>query len=180
MEYFIDGHRIDIKVRVVEKDMMVKQLQPNKYTCLPTCLAMCIDRPVQELLTLLGRDGSNIAADGEPEYFKSRDIINFALTLGYAVISHPFVETVMRNDFTEEVKNDLAYTLLDNTSGYRSILMYTEKNKWVGHVIAGDGKDTWFDPTTGCQVGLPDAKRFDLICLMTVHKIKSNSEIPLK
>lgn len=46
---------------------MVHQRSPNRWSCWPTSLAMCLDVPVAELLQKLGHDGSEILWPEQPE-----------------------------------------------------------------------------------------------------------------
>lgn len=46
---------------------MDHQRSPNRWSCLPTSLAMCLDVPVAELIAKLGHDGSEILWPELPE-----------------------------------------------------------------------------------------------------------------
>lgn len=67
---------------------MELQLQPNCWSCYPTALAMCLDKPVAEVIKELGHDGGEILFPWEPapfcfRGFADREIIDYAWANGY-------------------------------------------------------------------------------------------------
>lgn len=46
---------------------MKLQIQPNRWSCLPTAFGMLLDIPVDDIIKVLGHDGSDIIFDGHPE-----------------------------------------------------------------------------------------------------------------
>src|SRR5688572_18522714 len=66
------------------------QVKPNPWSCSITAFAMAIDRPVQELVDLIGHDGSEVVFKGYPEPtnrrgFHFQECIEACLHLGFAV-----------------------------------------------------------------------------------------------
>jgi hypothetical protein len=71
--------------------MINSQIQPNRWSCLPTAFAMAMNIPVGEILTYIGHDGSEIIWPDLPEpkcrrAFHPQEIIMFAFVRGWAAI----------------------------------------------------------------------------------------------
>ena len=142
-----------------------EQKQPDQFTCWPACLATCTGMDVNEIINDLKTDKY---IDHGEQYHSVQEMITYAYTKGIALIEHMFKVFNLEDQI---IRNDFAYDLLENNHGKHVILLHTKKTKIVGHVIAGDGRENWFDPSTGFKVGLPTPKLFDLISIFTVDEI---------
>lgn len=72
---------------------MQPQQPPNKWSCLPTAFAIVLERPVQEIIQLLGHDGSEVVWPHLPEpycrrSFHIQELIYACYNLGYSVIEY--------------------------------------------------------------------------------------------
>lgn len=71
---------------------MKLQLQPNRWSCLPTSLAILLDIDVARIFDILGHDGGEILWPQFPDPHKRRsfhiqEIMIIAYTLGYYVMT---------------------------------------------------------------------------------------------
>lgn len=69
------------------------QQQPNKWSCFPTALAMCIDVPVKDVIEAIGHDGSERWWRELPEpycrrSFHPQEIVYAAEHFGYDVVEY--------------------------------------------------------------------------------------------
>lgn len=70
---------------------MKHQQQNNKWSCLPTAFAMCMDIDVDELIKMIGHDGSEIVWPQYPDpycrrSFHPQEIFYAAITLAYSIM----------------------------------------------------------------------------------------------
>src|SRR5262245_26456549 len=83
---------------------MKLQKQPNRWSCLPTAFATIADIPVDELITEIGHDGSEIIDSTRKDPFCRRsfhvqEIIDVLLERAIGVITmHIFPTILMRDD----------------------------------------------------------------------------------
>lgn len=73
------------------KEHFKLQRQPNRWSCLPTALAILLGVDVQEIFEFLGHDGSEIRWPSLPEpwcrrSFHPQEVSHYALTKGYALV----------------------------------------------------------------------------------------------
>jgi len=71
--------------------MINSQIQPNRWSCLPTAFAMAMGEPVKDIMDYLGHDGSEIIWPDLPEpkcrrAFHPQEIVMFAFMRGWAAI----------------------------------------------------------------------------------------------
>lgn len=135
------------------------QKQSNDKCCLITAFAMCINIPVNVLLTMVG----NSDIGHHPQ-----EIIDLALKLGYAMVEH----------------NPKPYWLSD--FGYRECIAYTQpyelpvpgimivEMKKHDHALTVIEDGSWIDPSTACKVYWPDVT---MVNYYSVHKIEMPNQI---
>lgn len=114
------------------------QKQPNQWTCLPTSLAMLVDRPVAEILPLFGHDGSE-AVEGNPfgrRCFYDLECIRVAYDMGVHLV--PFVRYLQISESRREcLVDDLTFKrMLECNSG---LIMGVNHLSGIGHSV------TWID-----------------------------------
>jgi hypothetical protein len=72
---------------------MILQNQPNRWSCLPTSLAMLSDKSFNEIIALIGHDGSEIVFKDLPEpqcrrSFLIEEIQYITPTLGFVLVPY--------------------------------------------------------------------------------------------
>ena len=164
---------------------MILQKSPNGWSCLPTAFAMAINLPVQELITKLGHDGSEIVWPDlvEPmrrRGFHTQEIIQLLLnTCAVTRIEKcpklaPTLEAVPVSILSEFDR------LIHKTRG-----VLTGRTDRCGHAVAYDhgivcdprGTTYRYGRPRGgnYQYNLPSVD-FEPICLWIINPVKSNPE----
>lgn len=129
---------------------MILQESPNKVSCLPTALAMCLGKPVAEILEIIGHNGLEILWPEleSPRCFRGfydQEIVDACLVLGFSCTQ---VEA------TCEVSPDGVRTrTIDRREKLRDYLKIFDgiitghSKQMVGHAVAWDSKrQLVFDP----------------------------------
>ncbi len=88
---------------------MKLQQQPNRWSCMPTALAMLLDRPVEMIINQIGHDGSDKIWPDKPEPncyrgFNIQELIRVADSYGYAltpIYSEVIIDNTSQRDFRE-------------------------------------------------------------------------------
>lgn len=120
-------------------------INPNKWSCLPTAFANVIGVPLGHLIQKIGHDGSEKIArwNGERRGFHSQELIDVLESMGWAVISievDPHLDqghgyaTLPVMDY----KEDRLFRHMDLTNGVLCGILVKED---IGHAVAWiDGK----------------------------------------
>jgi hypothetical protein len=114
------------------------QIQPNRASCFITALAICIDEPVKELMTIAGHDGTEIVFPERPvpscyRGFHPSELAYIAYIYGWAVS-----ELCMKLEICHSVDDVRTfkppYTLADILHEVKNCIIITDK-----HAYAWDG-----------------------------------------
>lgn len=116
------------------------QKQPNSWSCFPTALAICINKPISEVIKEIGHDGSEQWWPELPEpycrrSFHSQEIIDVAEVFGYDIVqyesqplSYPGYNATLLSPYKDPENRFLEIIIQNN-----GIL--------VGHPLVGSSKD---------------------------------------
>ncbi len=135
---------------------MLKQKQPNKWSCLPTAFAIVLGEPVDNIIKQIGHDGSEIIRPelGEPQCrkgFHIQECIKVALKYGIGVIHIDRYPSTIVNDTIVDAEycygNDLDL-IIELMEKYDGVLLGKSFNK--PHAVAWSyDKKLIIDPKTG-------------------------------
>jgi hypothetical protein len=127
--------------------------QEDRWSCLPTSLAMVLDLTIIQVLTAIGHDGSEIIYPDKDEPFKRRgfhlqEIVDAAYLLEHAIVTiegHPILVSMDYDEYPifnqEQITNRLGSYL------FSSIGILTGRGKNGNyHAVAWNGKEI-YDPT---------------------------------
>lgn len=128
---------------------MQRQIQPNKWSCLPTAFAIALNLPVEEIIASIGHDGSEIIfPDLKEPYcrrsFHIQELIDMCMLKQVAVIpiEKTLVSEAKDHQFTLTVKCNRFTNYLTNYSG---VLTGIGKITKQPHAVAWDTRHV-FDP----------------------------------
>lgn len=152
---------------------MELQVQPNKWSCLPTAFAIVLDVPVATIFDWLGHTGDRIAWKhlDEPSCrrsFHPQEMFAFAFHRGYAVVTVEKEPDIKPNDFTKPCSIKSFWDLFFKDSV--GVLVGTAQSG-RRHAVAWDGS-VILDPN-GTRY---DLNQFDPETFYSIHKIRSNQE----
>ena len=134
------------------------QTSPNAWSCLPTSLAMVIDKPLKDIITVLGHDGSEILWPNieKPDCYRSftiPEMVFVALHFGYCLLEVIDSVTIQPTSECEEKIIFLPTKNFTNTllKEYNALLLGESENG-VPHAVAWNCKrHVIFDPR-GCRI----------------------------
>lgn len=129
-----------------KKHMQIQiQIQPNKWSCLPTAFAMAIDVPVAKVIEDICHDGSKIIF---PEYddpfcrrsFHIQELTDICLKRGFAVvpIENQPISEAKNHQYNVPVHNKRLEYYLVNYTGVLIGMIQTDRPHavaWNGHRI---------------------------------------------
>lgn len=128
---------------------MQLQIAPNRWSCLPTSFAMVLDIPLEQIITMIGHNGSAILwPDFEEPFcrraFHIQELIDCCNQLDYAVtlIEAMPISEVKGRYFQQPLSVERFYNHL---SGTRGILTGVGRRLGNPHAVAWDGFNI-FDP----------------------------------
>jgi hypothetical protein len=121
------------------------QVQPNRWSCVPTAFAMCLNLDVKDVITSIGHDGSEIVRPEMPEprcrrAFLTQELYKICINNGKSVT--PFHKKLYRVDESTMIEvgshEDYINLLLDNNIG---VICGSPKGKEIYHAVAWDGEN---------------------------------------
>jgi hypothetical protein len=131
---------------------MKAQQNPNLWSCLPTAFAIALDKPVNDVITALGRDGSEIIFAGLPEPlcrkgFHPQELIKYCLMQNLAVTRVELFPTATPGGPVTDIQIgnihlyntgtfDWFYSNMFNSNG----VVECRTNLGFGHAMAYEGK----------------------------------------
>lgn len=132
--------------------MMKIQMQPNKWSCLPTAFAIALGVPVGEVIKTIGHDGSEIVFPGLTEPFCRRsfhiqELIDVCTHRNIGIIPveiAPISETIRRHTYKIPVLSDRIEYYLIKYTGVLTGIGASGKP----HAVAWDGNMV-LDPNGG-------------------------------
>lgn len=131
---------------------MILQESPNKWSCLPTSFAMALDKEVQQVLSLVGHNGSEIIWPKLKEpycrrSFHIQEMILISYALGYTCTPFEAIPVSKPLGATEPYAIDIA-----TPQGRMNDLLFDNYGVLIGlgksglpHAVAWDGYQI-FDP----------------------------------
>lgn len=146
------------------------QRQPNKWSCLPTAFAMVLNLPVEDVILIIGHDGSDkLFGNQEEPYcrrsFHIQELIDVSLKHGYAVteiLPNSYLEVMDEVIDVQEFGADRMEDYLQNYSG----VLIGREGRRIPHAVAWDGVDI-LDPN-GTVYNLVN---FNVSVFMIIQKI---------
>lgn len=110
------------------------QKQPNRWSCIPTSLAMLVDRPVSEIIPLFGHDGSDHVPENpfQRRCFYDLEAVQVAFKLGVHLV--PFVRYLQISETRRDclIDDQTFVRMLESASG---LLMGTNRLTGIGHSV---------------------------------------------
>ena len=110
------------------------QKQPNRWSCVPTSLAMLLDRPVSEIIPLFGHDGSDEVPTNPfgRRCFYDLECVQVAYGLGVHLV--PFVRYLQISESRRDclIDDQTFKRMLECNSG---LLMGTNRLTGIGHSV---------------------------------------------
>src|SRR4051812_46325565 len=96
------------------------QKTPNKWSCVPTAFAICLDIPVEKIIEEIGHDGSNIIFPHLTEPlcrrgFHLQELFKVCHNHGYAVTQFDVDPELINVDYSKfTINEDITYLLEKN------------------------------------------------------------------
>lgn len=116
--------------------MIIMQKQPNRWSCLPTAFAMCLDMPVNEFISKVGHDGSGIRFPDLKEPY-NRQSFHMQEMIDACIKSRYWVTMIEKNLVSEEPFSGSKYKFPGGVNRFND---YVWKYKGVligpGHAVA--------------------------------------------
>lgn len=121
------------------------QKQSNKWSCLPTAFAMALNLPVEDVILIIGHDGSDKLFPSQEEpycrrSFHIQELIDVSLKHGYSVteiLLHSYLEVM---DEIIDVQEFGKERMVDYLKNYTGVLIGRQDNG-TPHAVAWDGVD---------------------------------------
>jgi hypothetical protein len=135
---------------------MILQKSPNKWSCLPTAVAMAIGVPVESLIRDIGHDGSQIIFPELKDPFCRRgfDFTDISLALLKhrlsCTILHTFIDVTPNGiDHYQVDHSDATWSIIKDFSYYSYVLCLIRDTR--GHAVAYDpGIGVYDSKTQSC------------------------------
>ena len=151
------------------------QRQPTRWSCLPTAFAMVLNLPIEDVILIIGHDGSDILFPNQEEpycrrSFHIQELIDVSLKHGYSVteiLLNSYLEVMNETVDVQEFGADRIEDYLQN---YTGVLIGREGTR-IPHAVAWDGIDI-LDPN-GTVYHLDN---FNVSVFMLIQKINLTSE----
>ncbi len=147
---------------------------PNGWSCLLASAAMALDTTTQDLVEMIGHDGSVIIFPDLPEPrrrrgFHYQEIVDCAIKLGYSVTpveSLPYATPDGKLEFPVDFKISNEKRLWDHMKGTQGIITGLSGNR--GHAVYWDGVQVYdprgrIYPFHECDMIIDTYYRFDKI-----------------
>jgi hypothetical protein len=88
--------------------------QPNRWSCIPTALAMVLNIPIKDIIIEIGHDGSEIIRPGELEPYNRKgfhlqDILKICLHHNYALMQFDTKPTILYDNKVSTWGDDTFY-----------------------------------------------------------------------
>lgn len=149
----------------------------NGWSCLPCAFAMVLDISVEELVGLIGHDGSAepyVNRPGQKAGFHEQECVEAAQLLGYACTPIEIVPQMMPvpggpirpiwfpgTESDREENNWRRFKRhLTNTYGVITGLKQRPNGEMIGHAVAWNGRNIYDSQGDGCIYALGEAKDF--------------------
>lgn len=155
--------------------------QPNFYTCYVASLAMCIDSTVEEIISVIGHDGSKVIDKNTDnkylsvEMFETNSVMLAAYKMGYAlteISAYPLIynkENLLPTNYPTTIQELLG--LFPNQQRFIIITIASYKGQNIEHAIAYEnGNDFYHDPMLEYESRWPPCHPIKYI--IPVFKIK--------
>ncbi|KKK91516.1 hypothetical protein LCGC14_2712140, partial [marine sediment metagenome] len=126
-----------------QEEKMEIQVQPNKWSCLPTAFAIAMGEPVEEIIKQVGHDGSDILFPTYKEpycrrSFHPQELIDICLLKNFAVVQIEKSPVVIAKNITHSVPMNtrrIGSYLLNYTG-----VLIGEGQTGTPHAVAWNGK----------------------------------------
>ena len=124
--------------------------QPNRWSCIPTAVAMLLNLDLKVVLESVGHDGSLVkwkSRSKDRVGFQIEEFSTLALQYGYALVSFPVGIIYCPTGEDDEHKVDLSYYMKAAMCQYDGIILGSYPNSKAKHAVAWNASEVKiYDP----------------------------------